>query len=220
MTVEIVTIIDRSGSMESIKAEAIGALNTFIENQQATPGEANITSVLFNDQYEMPEYRTPLANAMRWTDQNFTPRGFTAMNDAIGRTITEFKRLHTEGKLNAEGVVVCIVTDGLENASREYSAAQVKALIEQSEKEYGWNFVFLAANQDAFATGATLGIRSANTSNYTNDAAGYASVSNFMSASVSSYRSQVASRDIVDQFGLHIKPEDQNSSSDPQSTGS
>lgn len=189
MTVEIINIIDRSGSMNAIKADAIGSLNSFIEQQQAEPGEANITTVLFDDQYEILEYRQPLVNATKFDDKNFVPRNSTALNDAIGRTIAEFRRLHDENKLNATGVIMCILTDGVENASKEYTKDNVKSLITEMETKYDWRFIYLAANQDAFQEGNKYGFASVNTSGYEANARGLAAASTFMSNSVSTYRS-------------------------------
>lgn len=179
MNTEILAIIDRSGSMCSIAADAIGGFNTFLADQQTVDGEARMTLALFDDQYDVVYAGRTLADAEPLTAQTFVPRGATALMDAIGRTLNEQgARIAAEGW--AEKVIVCITTDGGENQSREFTYPMIKELVSQAEAK-GWSFVFLAANQDAFATAAHYGMNTAHTQNFAADSVGtqmgYASMS-------------------------------------------
>lgn len=149
--VEIIVIADRSGSMESIRSDAIGGFNGFLEEQQALKGKANLTLVLFDDKYEVAVDRVPVKKVPKLTAQTFVPRGTTAMNDAIG------KALATLEELNPTKAVICIITDGMENASREFTREQVKAKIQEAEAK-GYQVQFLAANMDAYQASASYGI--------------------------------------------------------------
>ena len=180
MKTEILAVLDRSGSMFNIVADAIGGYNTFLKDQQSVDGEARITVALFDDQYELLYAATPLAEAQPLTSMTFVPRGGTALMDAIGRTLqVEGARIEAEGW--AEKVIVCITTDGGENQSKEFTAPMVRELVTAAEAK-GWVFVFLAANQDAFATAKFYGMSGAHAQNFAATGAGmsegYASVSN------------------------------------------
>lgn len=172
MKCEIICITDRSGSMASIKADVIGGFNSFLADQKTVPGEARITFAQFDDKYEVVYQATPLADAPELTSATFTPRGSTALMDAIGRTMNvQGERITKENW--AEKVIVCIITDGGENSSCEFTQPQIKTMIEHAQKN-DWSFIFLAANQDAFAVGAGYGISGATTANFTASAAGTA----------------------------------------------
>lgn len=179
--VEIVAILDRSGSMGSIRDDAIGGFNTFLTEQQRVKGAANLTVILFDDRYEVLADAVPIKDAKPLTTQTFVPRGSTAMNDAIGRAIAAL-----EAKSPAKAII-CILTDGQENASREFTAAQVKEKITAAEQR-GWRVVYLAANQDAFAVGAKLGINAQHTQNYDPTGVGVRGVLRSLSLNTSEYR--------------------------------
>lgn len=181
MKAEIICIIDRSGSMASIASDAIGGFNRFLEDQKAVPGEAKMTIVLFDNEYLTLANAATLETVKPLTTETFVPRGGTAMLDAIGRTLTEHGKRIAEEKW-AEKVIVCILTDGQENCSREYNAARIKEMIQHAEKVGGWAFVYLAANQDAFATGAQYGISEALTQNFAANAQGTAAAYAYTSA--------------------------------------
>lgn len=157
---EIICIVDRSGSMESIRSDAIGGFNAFLEGQKAEPGEARLTLVLFDDRYEVPVAGAPLASVEPLTTKTFVPRGSTALLDAVGRTIDEVgKHLAATPEHERPGqVIVAILTDGLENSSRKYTWQMVGDRIRHQRDKYNWEFVFLAANQDAIATASQLSI--------------------------------------------------------------
>jgi hypothetical protein len=164
MRVEIIDITDRSGSMADIRNDVIGGYNAMIMDQKTVPGEARLTQVQFDDRYELNFEGKNIQEVEPLTLATYTPRGTTALLDAIGRTLNEQgKRIASENW--AEKVVVCIRTDGHENASKEYKLEQVKQMILHAQA-HGWTFIFSAADQDAFAAGAAYGINAAHTSGY------------------------------------------------------
>lgn len=172
MKCEIICITDRSGSMSSIKADVIGGFNSFLADQKTVPGEARMTFAQFDDKYEVVYEAKPLSEAPELTSATFTPRGSTALMDAIGQTMNvQGARIAKENW--AEKVIVCIITDGGENTSREFTQPQIKTMIEHAQKNE-WSFIFLAANQDAFAVGAGYGISGATTANFAASAVGTA----------------------------------------------
>ncbi len=141
MNTEIIAVIDRSGSMGPLAKEAIGGFNAFVDGQKLVPGNARISIMLFDHEFKQLAEGVDLKEAPVLSMDNYMPRGSTAMNDAIGRAITgQRERIKLQGW--AEKVVVCLVTDGFENASKEYTLAQVQALVRESEAA-GWSFVFL-----------------------------------------------------------------------------
>lgn len=155
---EIAYILDRSGSMQPMREPAITAFNHFIKTQLDVPGDARLTLIQFDDAYEVPVSATPIQDVPQLTAATYSPRGSTALLDAIGRTIAEMDRriqalqdTHKPGK-----VIVAVFTDGEENASREYSLDQIGDLIRQYRDQKGWEFIFLAANQDAIATASSM----------------------------------------------------------------
>jgi hypothetical protein len=161
---EIVCIVDRSGSMGSIKADAQGGLNEFI-NQQKTLGEANLTIVEFDSEIKEVCHRKPINEFKEYV---LVPRSMTALLDAIGFTIGKMRDVKPDGKM-----VFVIVTDGGENASQEYTHESITALITELKGEaHGWEFLFLAANQDAIAAGASIGISADRSMNFTASAKG------------------------------------------------
>lgn len=157
MNTEIICIVDRSGSMQTIRDDAIGGFNAFLAGQKAVPDTARVSVILFDHEYTPLYGPVELAEAQGLTGETFQPRGNTALLDAIGRTLaTQGARVASE--LWADKVIVCILTDGYENASREYTRPQIRKLIRDLEAAGKWQFVYLGANQDAFAEAADLGI--------------------------------------------------------------
>lgn len=162
---EIVFILDRSGSMCNIVDDTIGGFNTFIEKQKTEPGKANITTVLFDDKYEVLHDGVPLEDITPMTTKEYFPRGSTALVDAVGKAIkTVENRLNTaEADKRASKVICVVTTDGYENSSREYHSDDVRKLIKDKEAE-GWQFIFYGANMDSVCIGASLGFTT--TSNF------------------------------------------------------
>jgi len=175
---EIVFIMDRSGSMETMRNEAVTGFNAFVEEQKKVPGEANLTLVLFNQAYEIPYSGKKLADVPPLTDKTYVPAGTTALLDAVGRTIDDLgKRLDGAPESDRPTqVIVVVLTDGLENASHDYRNDRIKAMIEHQQSKYSWKFLFLGANQDAFETANGMGIPRAMSVNYSHTPDGYAQV--------------------------------------------
>ena len=188
MKAKIVFIADRSGSMFSVRDDAIGGFNSFIEDQRKVEGEADITLVLFDDQYEVPYSNVDIKEVALLNEDTYQPRGSTALLDAIGTTIVnvgdELKDLSEDQR--PDKVIVCIITDGEENSSKEYTKDKIKEMVEHQQEKYNWEFIFLGANMDAISEGMSFGIRAQSCSNYVNDSKGihvaYASVSNSVRA--------------------------------------
>ncbi len=154
---DITMVIDRSGSMDSIKTDAEGGINTFIESQKSEPGEALLTLVQFDTEYEFVHQGVPIGGVPKF---KLVPRGSTALLDAVGRSINETgARLAAVEESQRPGLVVfVIVTDGAENSSKEFTRERIRQMVELQQSVYKWQFTFLAANQDAFAEGASMGI--------------------------------------------------------------
>jgi uncharacterized protein YegL len=154
---DITLVVDRSGSMQDIRTDAEGGVNAFVENQANEPGEAYLTLVQFDTEYEFLHKGVPIGQVPKY---NLVPRGATALLDAIGRAINETgERLSKMNETDRPGLVVFVVmTDGLENSSREFSKSRIKEMIQHQQEKYGWQFTFLGADQDAFAEADALGI--------------------------------------------------------------
>lgn len=172
---EIVCIIDRSGSMGPIRDDAIGSFNTFLKDQQSLPGEALMTIVLFDDQYEIMHNGTRIGDVPLLTTKTYVPRGSTALFDAIGRTINEVKSRisRTEDTRKIPGtVIVAILTDGEENASTEFNLPQIESMIKKQIEQDQWNFVYLSADPKAFLDAGKIGIARDNVVRFKADAEG------------------------------------------------
>lgn len=185
----IICVLDMSGSMSSIMSDSIGGFNAFLKKQKELPDEATITVALFDDKYELLYNSIDIKEAKELTSAEWYPRGMTALYDAIGKTINNEKaNLDKLGSEKPAKVLVMVVTDGEENSSHEYSLSDIKKLIKNRENE-NWNFMYLAANQDAFAVGGGFGISRGNTFNYTASADGVMNMTNTMTNASVMYRS-------------------------------
>ena len=187
---EIVCIVDRSGSMESIRSDAQGGFDTFIEEQQKEPGEATVTLAHFDDKYELVWENKPLKDIKKG-DYVLMPRGMTALLDAVGKTVkTVGERLSKTDEDKRPGkVIVTIITDGHENHSKEYRRQQIMEMINHQRDKYKWEFLFLAANQDALAEASHIGIKGAQAMNFAATGQGMKAAYGSMSRGISSYRS-------------------------------
>jgi uncharacterized protein YegL len=157
---DIICIVDRSGSMDAIRSDAIGGFNAFLSDQKQQPGEAKLSLVLFNHEYKLVYDNVDIANVPPLDENTYRPQGMTALLDAVGRTIDAVgQRLsETPEPERPAKVIVAILTDGLENASADYSRSKVADMIRHQQQKYSWDFIFLAANQDAIATASTISI--------------------------------------------------------------
>ncbi|MBL9115368.1 MAG: VWA domain-containing protein [Verrucomicrobiaceae bacterium] len=193
-------ILDRSGSMQHLQEAAVAAFNDFLRSQLDVPGDATLSLVLFDDQYEVPFSNVSLEQLRQMTAADFIPRGSTALLDAIGRTITEtaarLDNLPDEHKPSS--VIFAIFTDGYENASRRYTSAHISDLIAEKRKQ-GWDFLFLAANQDAIATAAAMNIHAADTSAVLADEKGIRTTGGSFSRKVSALRKSKSAPDQLTQ---------------------
>jgi len=156
---EIVLVIDRSGSMYSCRTDAEGGINQFIKEQKALEGEANLTLVQFDSEYDFIHEGVDIAEVGEYT---LEPRGGTALLDAVGRTVQETgARLAKMDEKDRPGLVAfVIVTDGQENSSEEFKLEQVKEMIAEQTDKYNWQFTFLGEGLDAFGGGRSMGIGS------------------------------------------------------------
>lgn len=191
----IICVLDSSGSMSSIMSDSIGGFNTFLKQQRELPDEATITVALFdsNNNYQILYDNVDIKKAKDLTSKEWYPRGMTALYDAIGKTINADKaRLAKLGDEAPAKVLVCVVTDGQENDSKEYTQENIKKLIKSCEKD-DWNFIYLAANQNAFEVGSGFGISVGNTYNYTATMDGVANMSATLNNASVMYRSMSSS---------------------------
>ncbi len=165
---DITLVVDRSGSMQDIRSDAQGGVNAFIENQAKEPGEALLTLVQFDTDYEFLHKGVPMADVPKY---ELVPRGATALLDAVGRAINETgERLSKMNEADRPGLVVFVVmTDGLENSSQEFSKPRIKEMIQHQQKMYGWQFTFLGADQDAFAEASAMGMDAAGAAMFAKD---------------------------------------------------
>lgn len=187
---ELVFILDKSGSMGGLEADTIGGYNSMLARQQAVEGECRITTVLFDNNYELLHDRIDIRAVSPITEKEYQVGGSTALLDAIGRTIHKIgnAQKHTADDYRAEKVMFVIITDGEENSSREYSAETVKAQIERQKTKYGWEFIFLGANIDAAQTAGRFGISADRAQNYHVDSEGVEINFRVMSEAVASFR--------------------------------
>ena len=155
---DITLVVDRSGSMDSIQSDAEGGINSFIKEQASLEGDALLTLIQFDTEYEFIHRGEPINSIPQYS---LVPRGMTALLDAVGRGINETgDRLAKMKEEDRPGLVVFVVmTDGLENSSKEFTKEQVRKLIEHQQSKYNWQFIFLGADQDAFSEAEAMGIQ-------------------------------------------------------------
>ena len=189
---EIAFILDRSGSMQPLTEAAITGFNSFLDDQLDTPGEALLSLVLFDNEYILHANRAPLAEVTKLDTQSYIPRGTTALLDAIGQTIDSIgaKLSCTPEKDRPASVTIAIYTDGYENASSEYSPIQIRKMIKRQTEQYNWQFLFLAANEDAIATAAQYGIDENNAAQVTLDTSGIHASTSSISRKIKASRIQ------------------------------
>ena len=171
---ELVFILDRSGSMAGLVSDTIGGFNSMIDSQKRTKGDCLVTTVLFDTRFTRLHDRVPLQDVKPLTREDYVPGGCTALLDAMGDTIRHVAHIHKYSRREdvPENVLFVITTDGLENASHRYSAAEIRKMVDHEQEKYGWQFLFLGANIDAFSAAESIGIRKEMTSNFMADSRG------------------------------------------------
>ena len=182
---ELVFILDRSGSMSGLELDTIGGFNSVLEKQKKDRnGEVNVTTALFDNEYELLHSKIPIQEVKPLTEKEYFVRGSTALLDAIGKTISQVKAEQNKLKTKEKSgkVLFVIITDGMENASKEYTVNAIKKLISEQKEKENWEFLFLGANIDAIKTAESFGIEKSKAAQYKSDSTGtqlnYESINN------------------------------------------
>lgn len=172
--VELVFILDRSGSMSGLEKETIAGFNRLIQQQKEVQGEALVSTVLFDDRFEVLHNRVSIQKIEHMTSKDYYVRGSTALLDAIGRSILKIRNVHKalEEENKPEKTLFFITTDGMENASVEFNYERVNEYIQLQKEKYGWEFIFIGANIDAIGTAKKFGIDADRAVNYRADKRG------------------------------------------------
>ena len=172
--VEVVFILDRSGSMCGLEEDTIGGFNATLKEQKQQPGEVLWSTVLFDDRHEVIHDRVPIKKVKELTPNEYYVRGSTALLDAVGRAIHHIKNVHKYARKEdiPDKTLFVITTDGYENASVEYTYKKVKDMIQTQTNKSGWEFVFLGANIDAAEVGESMGIDRKRSATFHNDSTG------------------------------------------------
>jgi hypothetical protein len=209
-------LVDRSGSMKRIAAATVSGINEFITAQKAQPGDAELDVIQFDEDGGKLTYETILKGNLKSiatiTDEQFDPRGMTPLHDAMGRTINELgaELAALPESERPEKVIVTFVTDGLENASKEFKADQIKAMVEHQTSKYNWSFSYVGANQDAVLVGQELGFSPLRCMSFTSDSVHTKSAF----SAVAAYASSVRSADLHDVQKMGYTDADRASSLD------
>lgn len=205
---EIVFILDRSGSMGGLESDTIGGFNSMLDKQRGEEGKAYVSTILFDHESIVLHDRLPIEKVEHMTAEDYTVRGCTALCDAVGDAVNHISNIHKYARPEdvPERTVFIITTDGMENASRRYSGADLKRLIER-QKELGWEFLFIGANIDSISAAENIGIDREYAVNYHADSTGTGVVYEAMCDAVSAVRS---GRKLSPRWGAKIS-EDFNS---------
>ena len=187
---ELVFILDKSGSMSGLEKDTIGGFNSMLDQQRKVDGECVITTVLFDNRYELLHDRIDIRAVQPITGKEYFVGGSTALLDAIGKTIHKIGTVqkNTAEDYRAEKVMFVIITDGEENASRYFSSAQIRQMIQRQKERYGWEFIFLGANIDAVETAGRFGIDADRAVDYVPDGEGTELNFRMMSETVATFR--------------------------------
>ena len=204
---ELVFILDRSGSMGGMESDTIGGFNSMLAKQQAEPGECRLTTVLFDNQYEILHDRIDIRAVSQITDKEYFVRGNTALLDAVGTTINKIGGVqkNTADEYRADKVLFVITTDGMENASREFGYEKIRSMIERQKSKYGWEFIFLGANIDAVEVAGRFGVDRSRAQNFHNDSEGIAMNYRVLSETVAAYRSAPCGACVDDDWSRDIQ---------------
>lgn len=186
---EIIFLLDRSGSMGGLETDTIGGFNSFIQKQKELEGETIVTTILFDDRYEIL-WNGVNADKLKLTENEYFVRGGTALLDAVGKTILNVEnRLSKTNEEERPGKVIFVITtDGLENASREFNYKKVQELVKHQQEKYSWEFIFLGANIDAAKEANSIGIRKENAFEFESSKRGVQKMYSMVHAAVLSKR--------------------------------
>lgn len=187
---ELAFILDKSGSMSGLETDTIGGFNALLTKQKAIDGECHITTVLFDNNYELLHDRLDIKAVSLITEKEYQVGGTTALLDAIGITINKIGNVqkNTAEDFRAEKVMFVIITDGQENASNSYTVEKIREMIENQKTKYGWEFIFLGANIDAVQTAGNFGISADRAMDYLGDSKGTNLNFKVMSKTVATFR--------------------------------
>jgi Mg-chelatase subunit ChlD len=201
---EIICIIDKSGSMGSLKSDTLGGYNSFIESQQKLDCKSKITTILFNSSTQILNDGVDIQECELLNNSNYITQGGTALLDAIGDAIDNMnKRLVKTPKADRPSKIVCvIITDGEENQSRQYTKDKINCMIEFQRELLDWEFLFLGANQDAIQAGSNLGIRTDRSVTFSANSRGVDSVYENLSKTITNFTTQGV---IEDNWSSNIK---------------
>jgi uncharacterized protein YegL len=188
---KIVVVLDRSGSMQGIKDDTIGGFNSFLAEQKKLKGKAEMSLVLFDDQYDVIFEKVDIQDVKDLNEATFVPRGMTALLDAIGKTIcsTYSSIKSAKKKDRPEQVIFVVVTDGHENHSKEHTREAIFNMIIEMKEKDKWEFMFLGANQDAIETGGQYGFTAASSLSYAANEKGVSTSYMAMSDKIRTFRS-------------------------------
>ena len=187
---ELVFILDRSGSMAGLEDDTIGGFNSMLRKQKEEAGEAYVSTVLFDNRTDVIHDRVDLRQIQPLTRKDYYVRGCTALLDAVGKAVHHIRNVHKYAREEdrPEKTLFVITTDGMENASREYTYDRVKEMIHHQQEKYGWEFIFLGANMDAAREAARFGIDRENAVDYHADCQGTAVIYDAVSEAVCNVR--------------------------------
>lgn len=191
---ELVFILDRSGSMSGLEKDTIGGFNSMLEKQRKEPGDAVVSTVLFDNETEVIHDRVVIADVPNLTDKEYFVRGCTALLDAVGGAIHHIGNVHKYARKEdvPEKTLFIITTDGMENASHHYTYDKVRHMIERQKERCGWEFLFLGANIDAAAEAKRFGIDESMAANYHCDEVGTVLNYEVISEAITSVRTSAA----------------------------
>jgi hypothetical protein len=207
---QIVVVLDRSGSMQSIKSDTIGGFNQFLDEQKKLKGKAKMTLVLFDDQYDVVFTDVDIQDVKDLDDNTFVPRGLTALLDATGKTINStYSAIKSAKKKDKpEQVVFVVITDGMENNSKEFTREALFNMITEMKEKDKWEFMFLGANQDAISEGGQYGFDAGSSLTYGANEKGVSTSYAMMSDKIGSYRSMGKMKSFTDEERNEAKGED------------
>ena len=205
---ELVFLLDRSGSMAGLEEDTIGGYNSMLKKQKQEPGDVRVTTVLFDDKYELLHDRLDIHTMAPITEHEYYVRGCTALLDALGGAIHHIANVHKYAREEdrPEKTLFIITTDGMENASRIYTYDRVKKMVEEEKEKHGWEFLFLGANIDAIEVAGRFGISSDRAVNYECDSEGTALNFEVLSATVSAVRRSKSRKELDEAVAACCEP--------------